>query len=128
MYRYDTATSTFNPHTITGLTDAKFTVSAFYQGKLLLGGNPLYPSSLYYSKTGNATTAIATPDAWMNFSGYNGGSQVVGTGQFPITAIRGNNSGFYVCTNKDIWKILSEVDNGTTFAYQLNQVTQAGPV
>lgn len=128
VYRYHKVgpNYTFTVHTfVWALTNAKFTVSAFMDWKILLWGNPLYPANLYFSQTGIATTAIASPDNWIDFSAYDAWSQIVGNARYAITGFSTRQDTPYIHTRWEAWKITGTniTDSPATFQYVLAKET-----
>lgn len=98
-YEFDTATPWFTSITFTSLTNKNFKCGAFYDGKLLLWGNPAFPSSLYFSKTGS----VASPTDLYDFSAYSSNAQNIWDGE-AITSIVSNNSELFVFKTNSTWK------------------------
>lgn len=117
-YEFNISTLVFVSKTFTWLSDKNFKCGAFYEGKLLLWGNPSAPSVLYFSKTFGATSLANIYD----FSAYNSSSQVVWDGE-AIVSFASNNTEFFIFKTNSVWKIVQSIDNGTSYAYQLRQET-----
>lgn len=117
-YEFNTTTLAFVNKTFTWLTSANFKCGAFYEGKLMLWGNPSAPSVLYFSKTFWATSMANIYD----FSAYNSASQVVGDGE-AIVSFASNNTEFFIFKTTSIWKVVWSTDTWTSYAYQLRQET-----
>jgi len=90
-YEFNTWTLAFTNKAFTWLSDKNFKCAAFYEGKLLLWGNPAASSVLYYSKTFSATSLANLYD----FSAYNSWSQPVGDGE-RIVGFASNNTEFFI--------------------------------
>ena len=115
-YEFDWAL--FTTPSFTSLTNKNFKCGAFHEGKLLLGGNPLYPSNLYYSKTGSVLWASAT--AIYDFSWYNSNFQSIWDAE-AIVNIRSNNSELWVVKKNWFHKAVGTVDDWTSYLYQFKQ-------
>ena len=115
-YEFDWAV--FTTPTFTSLTNKNFKCGAFYEGKLLLGGNPLYPSNLYYSKTGSVLGAGA--NNIYDFSWYNSNFQAIWDGE-PIVSIVNNISELWVVKTNWFHKLVWTTDNWTSYLYQFKQ-------
>lgn len=115
-YEFDWAL--FTAQTFISLTNKNFKCGAFHEGKLLLGWNPLYPSNLYYSKTGSVLGAAATNI--YDFSWYNSNFQNIGDGE-PVVAILSNISELYVFKTNSVHKNIGTFDNGTAYLFQFKQ-------
>jgi len=117
-YEFNTWTLAFTNKAFTWLSDKNFKCAAFYEGKLLLWGNPAASSVLYYSKTFSATSLANLYD----FSAYNSWSQPVGDGE-RIVGFASNNTEFFIFKTNSIWKVVSSVDSWSSYAYSLRQET-----
>ena len=117
-YEFNTTTLAFVNKAFTWLSNKNFKCGAFYEGKLMLGGNPAAPSVLYFSKTFWATSLANIYD----FSAYNSASQVVGDGE-AIVSFASNNTEFFILKTNSIWKIVGSTDTWAAYAYQLRQET-----
>lgn len=117
-YEFNITTLAFVSKTFSWLSDKNFKCGAFYEGKLLIWGNPSAPSVLYFSKTFWATSLANIYD----FSAYNASSQVVGDGE-AIVSFASNNTEFFILKTNSIWKIVQSVDTWSSYAYQLRQET-----
>lgn len=120
-YEFNITTLAFVNKTFTWLSDKNFKCGAFYEGKLLLWGNPSAPSVLYFSKTFWATSLANIYD----FSAYNASSQVVWDGE-AIAWFASNNTEFFIFKTNSIWKIVGSTDTWSSYAYQLRQETSTG--
>ena len=120
-YEFNITTLAFVNKTFTWLSDKNFKCGAFYEGKLLLWGNPSAPSVLYFSKTFWATSLANIYD----FIAYNSASQVVGDGE-AIAWFASNNTEFFIFKTNSIWKIVGSTDTWSSYAYQLRQETSTG--
>lgn len=124
-YEFDTTTPWFTNITFTSLSNKNFKCGAFYDGKLLLGGNPSFPSSLYYSKT----WSVAAPTNLYDFSAYSSGAQNIGDGE-AITSITSNNSELFIFKTNSLWKKIWVSDTGAdavskSFAYLVDQISSS---
>ncbi len=120
-YEFDWAT--FTTPTFTSLTNKNFKCGTFHEGKLILGGNPLYPSNIYYSKTGSILGASAT--AIYDFSWYNSNFQSVWDAS-AVVKIVSNISELWV-VKKDSWhKSVGTFDNWTAYLFQFKQESSTG--
>lgn len=130
VYRYDpTAATKFIAHTITGLPpNPKYAVCKWDNGKLFLWNLPNSPANITYSYVSSLTQAVATPDAWLNFSLYPANGQIVWNGDSPITGFAVRQNTFYVFTRINVWKLAPWIDDGTTFNYKIEKETQTGAV
>lgn len=117
-YEFNISTLVFVVKTFSWLSNQNFKCGAFYEGKLMLGGNPSAPSVLYFSKTFWATSLANIYD----FSAYNSASQVVGDGE-AIVSFASNNTEFFIFKTNSIWKIVGSIDTWSSYAYQLRQET-----
>ena len=117
-YEFNISTLAFVNKTFSWLSNKNFKCGAFYEGKLMLGGNPSAPSVLYFSKTFWATSLANIYD----FSAYNSASQVVGDGE-AIVSFASNNTEFFIFKTNSIWKIVGSTDTWSSYAYQLRQET-----
>lgn len=119
-YEFNTTTLAFVSKSFIWLSDKNFKCGSFYEGKLLLWGNPSAPSVLYYWKAFSATSLANIYD----FSWYTWGSQVVGDGE-AIVSFASNNTEFFILKTNSIWKIVQSIDDKVTpsYAYQLRQET-----
>ena len=123
---YEFDGTTFTTKTFTSLTNKNFKCGLFYQGKLLLGWNPLYPSSLYSSKTG----LVASPDNIYDFSWYDSSAQNVWDGE-PIVSIISNHNELFVLKTNSVWRNQWVYDTGAdavskSYAYNLRQESATG--
>lgn len=123
-YEFNTTTNVFTNKTITNLTNKNFKTWVFYEGKLILGWNPLYPSSLYSSKTWSVTT----PDNIYDFgwgTAYDSSAQNVWDWE-PIVWIVSNNNELFIFKTNSVWRVNGTKDTWSVFAYQLKQETASG--
>ncbi len=120
-YEFNITTFVFVAKTFTWLANKNFKCGSFYEGKLMLGGNPTSPSVLYFSKTFWATSLANIYD----FSAYNSASQVVGDGE-AIVSFASNNTEFFIFKTNSIWKVVGSTDTWSSYAYQLRQETSTG--
>lgn len=111
-YEFNVSTLAFTNKTFTWLANKNFKCGAFYEGKLLLWGNPSAPSVLYFGKAFSATSLALIYD----FSAYDSGSQVVWDGE-AIVSFASNNTEFFILKTNSIWKISEAKDDKTTPAY-----------
>lgn len=123
-YEWNTTTHVFSNITFTSLANKNFKCGAFYDWKLLLGGNPSFPSSLYYSKT----WSVAAPTDLYDFSAYSSWAQNIGDGE-AITWIISNNSELFVFKTNSVWKNTWYNDTwadavSKSFAYIFKQISQ----
>lgn len=110
--------TTFTAQTFVSLTNKNFKCGAFHEGKLLLGWNPLYPSNLYYSKTGAVLWAAATNI--YDFSWYNSNFQAIWDWE-AIVAILSNISELYVVKTNWFHRNTWTSDNWTAYLFQFKQ-------
>lgn len=125
---YEFDWTTFTTKTFTSLTDKNFKCGTFYQGKLLLGGNPKFPSALYHSKTGSVTASNNIYD----FSGYDSNSQIVWDGE-PIVSIMTNHNELFVFKTNSVWRSQWTQDSGAdavtkSYSYFLRQESATGAI
>jgi len=115
-YEFDWAV--FTTKTFTSLADKNFKCGAFYEGKLLLGGNPKFPSSLYTSRT----WSVLNSNYIYDFSAYDSSSQNIGDGE-PIVNITANHNELFIFKTNSIWRLNWTKDTWTVFAYVFKQET-----
>ena len=96
---YEFDWTTFTTKTFTSLADKNFKCGMFYDWKLLLWGNPKFPSSLYGSKT----WLVALPNNIYDFSAYDSSAQNVWDGE-PIVAILSNHNELFIVKTNSIWR------------------------
>lgn len=117
-YEFNISTLAFVNKAFTWLVSKNFKCGAFYEGKLMLWGNPTAPSVLYFSKTFWATSLANIYD----FNAYNSWSQVVWDWE-AIVSFASNNTEFFILKTNSVWKIVGSTDTWTAYAYQLRQET-----
>lgn len=117
-YEFNTSTLAFVNKTFTWLSNKNFKCGAFYEGKLLLWGNPSAPSVISYWKS----FTTASLNNVYDFSAYPAWSWVVGDGE-AIVSFASNNTEFFILKTNSIWKIVKSVDTWTAYGYELRQET-----
>lgn len=117
-YEFNLTTLVFVNKAFTWLSNQNFKCWAFYEGKLFLWGNPSAPSVLYFSKTFWALSLANIYD----FSAYNSASQVVWDWE-AIIWFASNHTEFFIFKTNSIWKVITSIDTGTSYVYQLRQET-----
>ena len=125
-YEFDTSAHTFSNVTFVWLADKNFKCSIFFDWKLMLAGNPKFPSSLYYSKTGS----VAAPNNLYDFSGYSSNAQNIGDWE-PITWLVSNNWDLFLFKTNSVWRETWISDSGAdavtkSYAYIFRQLSQTG--
>lgn len=113
-YEFDWAT--FTTKTFTSLSDKNFKCGVFFEGKLFLGGNPKFPSSLYTSKT---WSPLASNNIY-DFSAYDSSSQNIWDGE-PIVSIITNHNELFVFKTNSVHRMNGTKDTWTALAYIFKQ-------
>lgn len=127
-YEFNTTTHAFTSITFTWLSDKNFKCGIFFEWKLLLGWNPSFPSSLYYSKT----WSVATPTNIYDFSGYSSNAQNIGDWE-PLTWFVENNWTLFIFKSNSVFQVTWVNDTGAdaiskSFAYVARQLAAAGAI
>lgn len=118
-YEFDTVANTFAVKTFSNLSDKNFKAGLFNEGKLLLGGNPKFPSSLYSSKT----WSVSAPNNLYDFgswSAYDSSAQNIWDWE-PIVGIVSNHNELFVFKTNSVWRMQWTKDTWTAFAYIFKQ-------
>lgn len=118
-YEFDWAV--FTDKLFISLTDKNFKCWLFYEGKLLLWGNPKFPSSLYHSKKWR----VDAPDNIYDFNWYSSDSQNIWDGE-PIVSIVTNHNELFIFKTNSIWRLNWITDTWTIYGFTFKQETVTG--